>query len=146
MQPTRGFLGPWICSAIPNKGHLAFMLFNLSLHASVLVRFLARFVRQVPKNFYVILDSHSAQAAGPTHHWMEEHSGRIEVLFLPTYAPDLNADELRNIVVKANSLSLRPPATRIEMIGGVGSYLCSTKRRRDVVQNFFRRELVRYAV
>lgn len=132
-------------STITNKGRLAFMLFKENFDATVFLRFLARLVRQVPQKVFLILDGHSAHKAALTRHWLEKHSDRIEVFFLPTYAPDLNPDELLNHDVKANALGRRRPATRTEMMGGVRSYLRSTQRRPDIVQNFFRHELVRYA-
>jgi len=44
----------------------------------------------------------------------------------------------------AASINL-PLAARHQMIGGVRSFLRSTQRRPNVIQNFFRHELVRYA-
>ena len=64
---------------------------------------------------------------------------------MPTYAPELNPDELLNHDVKVNALGRRRPATRTQMIDGVRSYLRSTQRRPDIVRNFFLHEPVRYA-
>lgn len=132
-------------STITNKGRLAFMLFTENFDAPVFVRFLARLVRHVPKKIFLILDGHSAHKAALTRRWLEKSADRIEVFFLPAYAPDLNPDELLNNDVKTNALGRRRPATRFQMISGVRSYLRSTQRRPDVVRNFFRHEVVRYA-
>lgn len=132
-------------STITNRGHLSFMLFKENFDATVFVRFLARLLRQVQRRIFLILDGHSAHKAASTRRWIEKHRDRLEVYFLPAYAPDLNPDELLNHDVKANALGRRRPATRSQMIGGVRSYLRSTQRRPAVIRNFFRHELVRYA-
>jgi transposase len=132
-------------STITNKGSLAFMLFTENFDTPVFVRFLQRLVRYVGRKIFLILDSHSVHKAAATRKWLERHRHEVEVFFLPTYAPDLNPDELLNHDVKANALGRRRPATRIQMIDGVRSYLRSTQRRPDVVRNFFLHEPVRYA-
>ena len=134
-----------VISTITNKGSLAFMLFTENFDTPVFVRFLRRLVRHAGRKIFLILDSHSAHKAAATRKWLERHRHEVEVFFLPTYAPDLNPDELLNHDVKANALGRRRPATKLQMIEGVRSYLRSTQRRPDIVRNFFRHEPVRYA-
>jgi hypothetical protein len=76
---------------------------------------------------------------------LAEETGSTSRPILPTYSPDLNPDELLNNHVKTNALGRRRRATRHQMIGGVRSFLRSTQRRPNVIQNVFRHELVRYA-
>jgi transposase len=132
-------------STITNRGRLAFMLFTENFDAPVFLRFLRRLVRLVGRKIFLIVDGHSAYKAAPVRRWLAAHKGEIEIFFLPTYSPDLNPDELLNNHVKTNTLGRRRPATRHQMIGGVRSFLRSTQRRPNVIQNFFRHELVRYA-
>ena len=132
-------------STITNRGRLAFMLFTENFDTPVFVRFLRRLIRHAGRRIFVILDSHSVHKAAATRRWLERHRDEVEVFFLPTYAPDLNPDELLNHDVKANALGRRRPATKLQMIDGVRSYLRSTQRRPDVVRNFFRHDPVRYA-
>ena len=132
-------------STITNKGRLAFMLFRENFDTPVFVRFLARLVRHVGRKIFLILDGHSVHKAAATRRWLERHRDQIEIFFLPTYAPELNPDELLNHDVKVNALGRRRPATRTQMIDGVRSYLRSTQRRPDIVRNFFLHEPVRYA-
>ena len=132
-------------STITNKGRLAYMLFKENFDTPVFVRFLTRLVRHVGRKIFLILDSHSVHKAAATRRWLERHRDQIEIFFLPTYAPELNPDELLNHDVKVNALGRRRPATRNQMIDGVRSYLRSTQRRPDIVRNFFEHEPVRYA-
>lgn len=97
-------------STITNKGRLAFMLFIENFDTPVFVRFLRRLVRYVGRKTFLILDSHFVHKAGAARKRLERHRHEVEVFFLPTYAPDLNPDELLNQDVKANALGRRRPA------------------------------------
>jgi DDE superfamily endonuclease len=41
----------------------------------------------------LVMDRHPAHVAAATKRWLNEHRHRIEVHFLPGYAPELNPDE-----------------------------------------------------
>lgn len=132
-------------SAITNQGRLAFCVFHGRFAAQTFIGFLSRLVRQAARNICVIVDSHPVHRSRKVRQWAEAQEGRVRLVFLPGYSPDLNPDEMLNQDVKANAVGRRRPHTQAEMMGTVRSYLRSTQRQPHIVRHYFQEESVQYA-
>ena len=132
-------------SAITNHGTLRFMVFKDRFCAEVFIEFLRRLVKQAGRKVLLIADRHPVHTSKRARKWVEEHRAEIDLFFLPGYSPDLNPDEYLNQDVKANAVGRRRPGDQQEMMDTVRSYLWSTQRRPDIVQNYFQAKPVRYA-
>ena len=132
-------------STITNHGALAFMVFEETLTAAVVVRFLKRLVRHTPRKVFWIVDRHPAHRAAAVTRWLEANPSRIERFYIPAYSPQLNPDELLNQDVKANTTRRSRPHDKPELIRIVRSYLRSTQRQPHIVRNYFRHHSVSYA-
>jgi len=96
-------------SAITNRGRLYFMIFRRRFRAEVLMEFLRRLVRQVPRYIFLIIDQHPVHVAAKEKKWFKKNEDRIQVFYLPSYSPDLNPDEKLNQDVKSNAVGRRRP-------------------------------------
>ncbi len=132
-------------SALTNLGQLCFRVFCGNLNSDVFIEFMARLLRHCETKIYLIVDRHPSHRSRQTLQWVEDHSDRIRLIFLPAYSPDLNPDEVLNHDVKANAVRRQRPYSLMEMMDNVISYLRSTQRRRDIVRRFFREPSVKYA-
>ena len=132
-------------STLTNRGQLCFKLFTQRFDATVMLDFLRRLIRHRPQKIFLIVDRHPVHRCKRVRQWLERHSDRIRLFFLPAYSPELNPDELLNHDVKANAVGRQRPTNRAEMIGNLRSYLRSTQRQPSIVQNFFREKHVAYA-
>jgi transposase len=132
-------------SAITNRGHLQFMVFHRRFNSAVFLAFLARLVRQVGRNAFLIVDGHPAHRSALVKRWLAEQAGQIRVFYLPGYSPKLNPDELLNQDVKTNAVGRRRPADQDEMVFNVRGYLRSTQKQPEIVRGYFQEENVRYA-
>ncbi len=132
-------------STITNHGRLAFMVFNERFTAAVMIKFLRRLLQHTQRKVFLILDRHPVHRSARVKRWLERHRDAIELFFIPGYSPELNPDELLNQDVKSNALGRRRPADRDEMMADLRTYLRSTQRHPDIVQEYFREEHVRYA-
>jgi transposase len=132
-------------SAITNRGRLVFMVFKCRFTTPVFVTFLKRLVRHLGRMVFLIVDGHPVHRAAAVKRWLAEHAGQVRVFHLPGYSPKLNPDELLNQDVKSNAVGRQRPQNRQEMVATVRAYLHSTRRRPDIVQNYFLQEDVRYA-
>src|SRR5918999_720472 len=86
-------------SAISNLGRLWFMVFAGRFTAAVFVAFLGRLLRAVPgRKLVLIVDSHPVHKSATVRRWLAgpAAAGRIELVYLPGYSPELNPDELLN--------------------------------------------------
>jgi transposase len=132
-------------SAITNQGNLSFMVFRESFTVPVFLRFLRRLIRQSDRKVYLIVDGHPVHRAKLVQAWLEKHSSRISMYRLPSYSPELNPDEMLNQDVKSNALGRQRPATVVELVKLVRSYLHSRQRLPHIVKRYFLERHVRYA-
>ena len=134
-------------SAVSNLGRLWFMVFGGRFNSGVFLAFLGRLPRAVPgRKLVLIVDSHPAHKSARVRRWLASPAaaGRVELVYLPGYSPELNPDELLNQDTK-QAMKRRRPADQREMMGHVRSHLRSRQKRPDVVRRFFHEEHVRYA-
>lgn len=132
-------------STITNHGSLAFMVFEESLTAAVVLTFLKRLVRHTTRKVFWIVDRHPAHRAATVTRWLEANRSRIERFYIPAYSPELNPDELLNQDVKANTARRSRPHDKPELVRIVRSYLRSTQRQPHIVRNYFLHHSVSYA-
>jgi transposase len=133
-------------SAITNRGSLSFMVFRERFTSKVMVKFLRRLIRNTDRKVYLILDGHPVHRSVKVRNWISNHSDRINLFFLPPYAPTLNPDEYLNNDVKGNALGRQRPNCLWEMMTAVRSYLKSVQMFPMKVRSYFRAKDVRYAL
>lgn len=84
-----------LISTLTNQGKLYFKLFTQNFNGEVMLDFLRRLIRQIPRKVFLIVDKHPVHLAAQVNRWLEHHRDRIEMFLLPAYSPELNPDELR---------------------------------------------------
>jgi transposase len=87
-------------SAISNQGLLRFMMYEETMTARVLLRFLKRLIKDAGRKVFLVLDNLRVHHAKLVKAWLEKHSNEIEVFYLPSYSPELNPDEYLNCDLK----------------------------------------------
>ena len=132
-------------SAITNQGRLNFMVFKERFTAHVFLEFLRRLLRQSDRRVYLIIDRHPVHRSRRVQNWVKENEERLRLVFLPSYSPELNPDELLNQDVKSNALGRQRPGNQTELMGKVRSYLRSRQCKPDIVANYFQGRHVQYA-
>lgn len=132
-------------SAITNRGSLYFMVFVQEFRAPVLVKFLERLLRQIPRRIFLILDGHPVHHSRVAKAWFAKNEGRLRVFFLPGYSPELNPDELLNQDVKTNAVGRKPPTDEEDLMINVRGFMRSKQRMPQAVQAYFRGRHVSYA-
>lgn len=137
--------GCHMISTITNQGTLRFMVFKQRFTADVMIEFLRRLLRQTDGKVFLIIDGHPVHRSRKVKRWVAPHSERIELFYLPGYAPELNPDELLNQDVKSNALGRRRPADQADLMADIRGYLRSTQRQPEIVKNYFQEQHVRYA-
>jgi len=145
IQGTGQRFGCNMISTVSNQGTLRFMVFTERFTATVMLDFLKRLVRGASRKILLILDGHPVHHAKKVKQWVEANAQRIELFYLPGYAPELNPDELLNQDVKSNAVGRQRPIDQDELVAQVRGYLHGTQRRPDIVRNYFLQEDVRYA-
>ena len=146
IEGTGKRFGANVVSAISNKGHLQFMVFEQRFTTAVFIEFLSRLVRQAGQQKVILIcDGHPVHHSAKAKHWIEAHADRIELVFLPGYSPELNPTELLNQDVKTNAVGRNRPHTQNELIDDTRSYLRSTQKHPHLVARYFDGKHVNYA-
>ncbi len=83
-------------SAISNEGVVRFMTYKGSLTATVFLLFLDKLIAGARRKILLIADQLQAHKTPEVLAWLQARKDRIEVFYLPTYAPELNPVEYLN--------------------------------------------------
>ena len=132
-------------SAVSKRGKLRFILYRDNMNADKLIDFMKRLVYDSRKKIFLILDNLRVHHAKKVTAWLEKHKDKIEVFYLPPYAPEYNPDELLNSDLK-RGISKRPsPRSDKELEHNVRSHLKKLQLSPDKIKSFFAASFTRYA-
>jgi transposase len=93
VESTGKNVGVNFISAISISKHLHFMAMEKNFNSEVFLTFLEHLMASTPRKLYVVTDHHSAHQSKVVQAFLKTHEAKIEVVFLPTYSPELNPDE-----------------------------------------------------
>lgn len=132
-------------STVTNLGTLRFMIDEGALNALIFLNFLRRLIKDAPRKVFLIVDNLRVHRAKAVAAWLEVNRERIEVFYLPPYAPDHNPDEFMHNDLKQGLARRRTPKDRAALKSGLQSHMRSLQRRPSKVRAFFQAPTVRYA-
>jgi transposase len=132
-------------SSVTNQGKLRFMIYNGALNVAVFLKFLQRLVRDATRKIILVVDNLRVHRAKLVMAWAAENKDKIELVFLPPYAPQHNPDEYLNNDVKQALARREIPKDKAAMKGALTSYMRGLQKRPAKVKSFFQATTVRYA-
>ena len=91
-----------LISTISNEGSVHFMTYKETMTAALFITFLERMLSETTRKIFLIVDRLRAHEAKKVEARAAEHRDRIELFFLPRYAPERNADEYLNNDMKGS--------------------------------------------
>jgi transposase len=134
-----------LLSAISPRGELRFMCWKGTLTAGVFVDFLRRLIDRAQSPIFLIVDRHPVHRASEVRKFVAATEGRLRLFYLPSYAPDLNPDELVGSHLKHHRVGRfaikGPDHLKRKVIG----CLRSLQKHPHLVRNLFLAPSVRYA-
>jgi transposase len=132
-------------STVTNTGEVRFMTYTRTMTAALFLVFLGRLLRSTTGKVFLIVDRLRAHMTPAVQAWVAAHRERIEVFYLPRYAPELNPDEYLNNDLKGQVNGAGLPHDK----GGVRSRIQGFMRRLlhlpEHVINYFCHPSVQYA-
>ena len=132
-------------SSVTNQGKLRFMIYDGALNATIFLKFLRRLVKDTTRKLFVIVDNLRVHRARTVMAWEAENKDRIELFYLPPYAPERNPDEYVNNDVKQAMGRRTTPMDNTAMKAGLTSHMRGLQRKPHKVRTFFQAPDVRYA-
>jgi len=132
-------------SALSAKGGFWYNVYAGKLNASRFVEFLQDFLHGRRERVFLVVDGHPSHTAKRVKAYVQSFAGKLELHFLPPYAPDLNPDEFVWSHAKTNGVSKKPLRRNESLRERVESDLEAIKRNKSLLRSFFCAQSVAYA-
>lgn len=132
-------------STVTNQGKARFMIYQGSMNAQRLIKFLKQLTKKNDRKIFLVLDNLRVHHARLVQEWLAAHSEEVEVFYLLSYSPELNPDEYPNCDLKAGIHS-KPPSRNIEILmKRVKSHMMKLQKTHGRVKKYFEHHKIAYA-
>jgi transposase len=132
-------------SGVTNKGAVRFMCYTTTMTQSKCILFLSKLIKSTDGPVMVITDNLSVHHGKRVKAWVEENIDDIELNFIPSYSPELNADEYLNRDLKKNVNSKKTPGTVAEIKSNISSFMHGLQKQKERVIKYFTGRHISYA-
>jgi len=132
-------------SSITNQGKVRFMLYREKMSSPVLIKFMSRLVKDCTRKVYLILDNLNVHHSKKVSIWLENHREKIEVFYLPPYAPQYNPDEYLNGGLKKHIRSGLIARSQDDIKKKTRSFMKTLQKRPHHVKSYFEHPYIAYA-
>jgi transposase len=131
-------------SAVTTTGAFWYALYTQRLNAAKFLELLRKFMRGRTGRVFLVLDGHPAHTAKLMAQYVQSLAGRLELHFLPGYAPELNPDEFVWNHLKHEGVAKQPLRQGESLFERVHADLKRIKSRPALVRSFFGAPSVAY--
>jgi len=132
-------------SAVSAKGGFWYNVYTGKPNAARFVEFLQDFMKGRRERVFLVVDGHPSHKAKKVQAYVQSLRGKLELHFLPPYAPDLNPDEFVWSYAKTNGVSKKPLHQNESLKKRVESDLKAIQQNKSLVRSFFLAQSVAYA-
>lgn len=132
-------------SAVTNRGHMRFMVYQGGMKTDLFIKFLKRLVKSAPRKVILIVDNLRVHKAKRVQSWLKGREDEIELVYLPAYSPDLNPDEYLNNTLKKQLGNSIPASSVREQQKRIRRQMRSNQKRPSLIISLFSTPPVRYA-
>ena len=133
-------------SAVNAKGAFWYNVYSGSLTAVLFMVMLKDLLKGRKKPVMLVVDGLPVHKAKSVAQYVQSTKGRLELHFLPPYAPDLNPDEFAWSHLKQNGTSKKPLRKNEALRQRVEQDLAAIKSDQRLVRSFFKAPSVSYAI
>jgi hypothetical protein len=115
------------------------------MNAALFVVFLDRLLRSTTAKVFLIVDRLRAHMTPEVAAWVTAHRERLELFYLPRYAPELNADEYLNNDLKGAVNAAGLPHNTVEVRSRIQGFMRKLLHLPGHVMSYFQHPSVQYA-
>jgi transposase len=135
-----------IVSTVTNQGKVRFMFYRSTMDAKKFILFLRRLKKSTDKKVFLIADNLRTHHSDHVKDWIAAHNEKIEIFYLPSYAPDLNPDEYLNCDMK-RAIGEKPDArAKGSLAKNAIRVMQSIQKQPGRVLKYFEHESIAYAL
>lgn len=132
-------------SAVSARGDFRFMLHEGSVTATVFRTFLQRLMANAQQPVFLVVDGHPIHKAKLVKAYVAAQKGKLKLVLLPPYSPQLNPDEQVWGYLKTR-VAKQLPQNKEELKARVLAVLRRIQKLPALVQSFFRHPDCQYAL
>jgi transposase len=134
-----------VVSAITADGDVQFQTYRGTMTGAVFLAFLIALVVAAPRKMVLVVDRLRAHLTPEVMDWLADHQRQIELVVLPRYAPELNAEEYLNNDLKEEVNAQGLPSGMERLRANVEGFLERLKGTPERVMSYFCHPDVQYA-
>lgn len=131
-------------SAVSDQGSVRFMVYQDTMNQQRLIQFMGRLIRGAEQKVFLILDHLRVHHGKIVAAWLEKHKEKIEVFFLPPYAPEYNPDEYLNHALKISVHSGHLPFFSEDISHKIHSFMRKLQHHPRAITKFFHHPTLSY--
>lgn len=131
-------------SAVNNKGHLRFMVYDEKFTSALFISFLKRLLVNQKQPITIIVDGHPVHKSKAVKEFIKSTENKLKLYILPPYSPELNPDELVWNNVKAK-LARNTMKSKGSLKKKVSASIHSLQKKENLIKSFFKHPDVAYA-
>lgn len=124
-------------SAVTARGEFWYQIYTERFNATAFVQFLTCFMKARKGPIFLVVDGHPSHRAKLVQGYVATLKGRLDIHFLPGYAPELNPDEFVWSHLKKQGLSKKPLRKNESLRERVDADLRAIAKDRALVRSFF---------
>lgn len=143
--PTGRHAATTMISAITNQGLVRFTFFDGALDTERFIAFLGDLIEDAGRKVFLIVDNLKVHRAKRVTEWTAQRTERIELFYLPPYAPGHNPDEYLNRDLKTTLRSGPIACTAQALTEKAKRCMQRIAALPQRVRSYFTHEAVRYA-
>ncbi len=132
-------------SAISNAGLLRFMTYKGYMNGTLFLVFLERLLHGARRKIDLIVDRLKAHETEAVRRWLAAHKDQIELVPLPKYSPEWNADEYLNNDMKGDVKTFGLPHNKEELRSLMQTFMRKLLHLPGHVMSYFLHPSVAYA-
>ena len=133
-------------SAVTARGAFWYSVYTGRLNATRFIEFLKTFMRNRRRAVFLVIDGLPAHKARLVAAYVQSLEGRLELHFLPGYAPDLNPDEFVWNHLRHHGTTKTPLRKNESLRNRVEQNLAAIKHSPKLVRSFFHASTVAYTM
>jgi transposase len=133
-------------ATVTNEGAVRFMTYERTMTAALFLVLLGRLLRSTTGKLFVIADRLRAHTTPEVTAWVAAHRDRIELFYLPTYAPELNATEYLNNDLKGQVNAAGLPDNKGALRSRMQGIMNKLRGLPQHVRNYFKHPCMLYAM
>jgi transposase len=134
-----------VIGAMSRRGDFRFMIYEKNLNSKKFIEFLKRLMHGRRRPVYLVVDSLRAHKSGEVMRYVKSLKGKLTLVFLPSYSPDLNPQEYGWNVLKGRRVGAARISGKNDLIKAVRSCLRTWQKNPKTIRGFFRSKHTIYA-